>query len=124
MYKENITGETVINDNIEIVNRFFQSLHKLKAEKVIRGISTFTQRYGINRLNLFTLEKEPARGIFKVAWLLYLVRDYKVSPLYLITGNGDFWIDGWNAEKVTLKLSEEQEKNEDFRKKRVQITGK
>lgn len=61
-----------------IVRRFFEALQILKANKVIRGKQTFTNRYGINRWNLNTLEKEPSRDIFQVAWLEYLVRDYKV----------------------------------------------
>ena len=78
-----------------IVNRFFEALQILKANKIIRGKQTFTTRYGINRWNMLTLEKEPARDIFQVAWLTYLVEDYNVSPTWLLTGKGDFF----NTEK-------------------------
>lgn len=80
--------------------RFFEALQILKANKVIRGKQTFTNRYGINRWNLNTLEKEPSRDIFQVAWLEYLVRDYKVSPMWLITGEGSFFLDGWSVPSV------------------------
>ena len=83
-----------------IVKRFFEALQILKANKVIRGKQTFTNRYGINRWNLNTLEKEPSRDIFQVAWLEYFVRDYKVSPMWLITGEGSFFLDGWSAPSV------------------------
>ena len=33
-------------------------------------------------------------------WLEYLVRDYKVSPMWLITGDGSFFLDGWSAPSV------------------------
>jgi hypothetical protein len=74
-----------------IVNRFFEALRILKANKLIRGKQTFTTRYGINRWNMLTLEKEPERDIFQVAWLTYLVEDYNVSPTWLLTGKGEFF---------------------------------
>lgn len=84
----------------KIVCRFFEAIQILKANKIIRGKQTFTQRYDINRWNFNTLEKEPERDIFQVAWLEYLVRDYKVSALWLLTGEGSFFDIGWNEEKV------------------------
>lgn len=73
-----------------IVSRFFQALERLKAERVIRGKQTFTRRYGINRRNLYALEKDKSRDMFQPAWLAHLVNDYNVSPLWLLTGRGDF----------------------------------
>lgn len=96
-----------------IVRRFFEALQILKANKIIRGKQTFTSRYGINRWNLNTLEKEPERDIFQVSWLEYLVNDYKVSPLWLLTGNGSFFMEGWSFGTVKgLQRSDlEKEKN-------------
>ncbi len=74
-----------------IVKRFFEALQILKEKKIIRGKQTFTARYGINRWNMNTLEKEPERDIFQVAWLTYLVEDYNVSPSWLLTGKGEFF---------------------------------
>lgn len=74
-----------------IVKRFFEALYRLKADKKIRGKQTFTREYGINRWNMNTLEKEPERDIFQVSWLKFLVRDYGVSPMWLLTGFGDFY---------------------------------
>ncbi|MGN1173560.1 MAG: hypothetical protein ACI4SO_07215 [Muribaculaceae bacterium] len=78
-------------DSQEIVKRFFEALYRLKTDRKIRGKQTFTNRYGINRWNMLTLEKEPERDIFQAAWLGYLVRDYGVSPLWLLTGKGEFY---------------------------------
>ena len=78
-------------DSQEIVKRFFEAIYRLKADRKIRGKQTFTNRYGINRWNMLTLEKEPERDIFQAAWLFYLVRDYGVSPTWLLTGKGDFY---------------------------------
>lgn len=76
-------------DSQKIVNRFFEALRYLKAQKIIRGKQTFTNRFGINRWNLNTLEKEPSRDIFQPAWLTYLVNEYGVSPTWLLTGRGE-----------------------------------
>lgn len=84
----------------EVVRRFFEALGRLKADKVIRGKKTFTDRYGINRWNMNTLEKEPSRDIFQVSWLARLVSDYKVSPWWLLFGKGSFYIEGFDAELV------------------------
>lgn len=92
-----------------IVRRFFEALQYLKADKVIRGKRTFTKRYGINRWNFNTLEKDVSRDIFQVAWLTFLVTDYKVSPWWLLIGEGSFYLPGWDAEKVQ-KLHKPQNK--------------
>lgn len=78
-------------DSQAVVRRFFEALYRLKADKRIRGKQTFTRAYGINRWNMNTLEKEPERDIFQVAWLSYLVRDFGVSPMWLLTGRGNFY---------------------------------
>lgn len=94
-----------------IIKRFFEALQILKANKVIRGKQTFTSRYGINRWNMNTLEKEPERDIFQVAWLENLVNDYKVSSLWLLTGNGAFFSDDWNFSTVKSYVKSECKKN-------------
>lgn len=81
-------------DSQKIVKRFFEALHILKDHKKIRGKQTFTREHDINRWNLNTLEKDPTRDIFQSAWLTYLVRDYKVSPMWLLTGLGGFYQKG------------------------------
>nr|UWI11189.1 MAG: helix-turn-helix domain protein [Bacteriophage sp.] len=92
-----------------IIKRFFDALQILIDNKVIRGKQTFATRYGINRRNMYTLEKEPGRDIFQVAWLENLVTDYMVSPVWLLTGNGSFFINGWDADRVKSKVKTEQE---------------
>lgn len=72
-----------------IIRRFFEAVQLLKQRHVIRGKQTFTNRYGINRWNFNTVEKQPERDMFQTAWLTYLVRDYGVSALWLLTGEGE-----------------------------------
>lgn len=73
----------------KVVDRFFEALKLLAERKVIRGKKTFTEKYGINRWNLLTLEKDRTRDIFQVAWLSYLVDDFGMSALWLLTGRGE-----------------------------------
>lgn len=71
---------------LEITRRFFEALDMIKAQKRIRGLQTFTRMYGENYWNFHTLRKEGQR--IKQEWLAYLVRDFDVSPLWLLTGQG------------------------------------
>lgn len=74
-----------------IVRRFFEAVRELKSRKVIRGVQTFTTKYGINKRNFYTCEKQPERDMFQVAWLGYLVSDYGISADWLLTGEGDLF---------------------------------
>lgn len=78
-------------DSQKIVARFFEALERLKRDGEIRGKQTFTREFEINRWNLNTLAKDYSRDIFQPAWLTYLVEKYKVSPMWLLTGKGDFY---------------------------------
>ena len=79
-------------DGQKIIERFFQTLDFLKEAKVIRGKQTFTREYGINRWNMNTLEKNLSSDIFQSAWLTYLVKDYGISAHWLLTGEGNMFI--------------------------------
>ena len=89
------------NDNAAVVSRFFAAIDRLIADGVLRGLKTFTNKYGINRWNFQSMRKDHAMGgSFHPCWLTFLVRDYKVSPLWLLTGEGDFWMAGFDASTV------------------------
>lgn len=76
-------------DSQQVINRFFEAIYCLKELKVIRGKKTFTERYGINRWNFNSLEKDKSRDIFQTAWLSYLVADFDISAEWLLTGRGE-----------------------------------
>lgn len=71
---------------IEITRRFFDALEMIKSYKIIRGLLSFTKKYNENYWNFYTIKKEGTR--IKQEWLTYLVRDFNVSPLWLLTGKG------------------------------------
>lgn len=71
-----------------IVGRFFEALEWLKTSRRIRGVKTFTDRYGIHRRSLMRLKVTPCTNDFKAVWLTYLVRDFGINATWLLTGEG------------------------------------
>lgn len=76
-------------DSQQVIKRFFEALQVLIDRREIRGKQTFTNRYDINRWNMNHLQKHLESDIFQPAWLTYLVRDYHISAVWLLTGVGE-----------------------------------
>ncbi len=76
-------------EGIGITNRFFEAIDMLVLRGQIRGLQTFTRKYGINRRNLRLVKSQPERSVIKPEWIMYLARDYGVSLNWLILGEGD-----------------------------------
>lgn len=100
--------EQTKDNTVAIVERFFMAIRILIDGKVMRGLQTFTRAYGLNRRNVQRLQNEPQSGIFRAGWLTYLVEDYRISPMWLLTGRGGVFLDGWDCETL----------------KKMQLTGK
>lgn len=75
-------------EHIAITGRFFNALAWLKESRQIRGVKTFTDRYGINRRSLRRIQESPDKYSLKAAWLAFLVRDYGINAAWLLTGEG------------------------------------
>lgn len=105
--------------DVQIIERFFKAIETLRGERVIRGLATFTNRYGINRRNLQAMGRDMERhtGSFHPVWLTFLVNDYKVSPLWLLTGVGGFFMDGWSVDDV-LRMNGKEPKKVQIKRKR------
>lgn len=73
---------------IAITKRFFLAIDILILQKKLRGMNSFAKKYNINYWNLYTLRKEPERRILKVEYIAYLVKDYEISPWYILFGTG------------------------------------
>ena len=78
-------------DSAKVVSRFFEAIYDLKRRRVIRGVATFANRYGINRRHLWTIEHGKNTGMLQMAWFTYLVNDYNVSARWLLTGEGNMY---------------------------------
>ena len=84
---------TISNEGANITRRFFLALETLQVKKELRGLKSFTDRYGLNYWNINTLRKEPEKRILKAEWLTYLVSDYNISAEWLLTGRGSMFKD-------------------------------
>lgn len=78
----------ISREGIEVTNRFFEALAMLSAQKRMKGMKEFTDRYGINRWNLYTLKAEPSSHVLKPECIVYLIRDYGISAEWLLLGRG------------------------------------
>lgn len=78
----------VSSEGVAITKRFFHAIDVLIVQRKLRGLNTFAQRYNINYWNLCTLRKEPERRVLKVEYVSFLVRDFGVSPTYILLGVG------------------------------------
>lgn len=77
-------------DNI-IRERFFKALREVISRKMIRGKKTFCDDHAINRGTFYYVEK-GTYAFTNPSWLTYLVSDFKVSPLWLLTGRGNMFM--------------------------------
>lgn len=77
-------------EHSQIVERFFLVLADLKASRKIRGVKTFTDRYGVHRRSLQRIQQTHSQE-FRAVWLTYLVRDFGVSAQWLLTGEGGMY---------------------------------
>ncbi len=71
---------------LDITQRFFEALDLIKEQKRIRGLKTFSDKYDVNSWDFNTWRKKRPR--IRQEWLTYLVRDFDVSALWLLTGEG------------------------------------
>jgi len=78
----------VSSEGAAITKRFFHAIDVLIVQRKMRGLNTFAQKYNINYWNLCTLRKEPERRVLKVEYVSFLVRDFGVSPTYILLGVG------------------------------------
>lgn len=76
---------------VAITKRFFMALETLQMQRKIRGLRTFTEKYGLNYWNFYTLKSEPEHRVMKAEYLTYIVRDFGVSADWLLLGVGDMF---------------------------------
>lgn len=90
----------ILEANAAVVARFFTVIDTLKGERVLAGLQTYCNRYGIDRRNILQVRKQPTRALFRIAYLIPLVREYHINAHYLLTGEGGLWQQGFGAETV------------------------
>lgn len=74
---------------LDCQQRFFDTLQQLHdAKKLPGGMSGFCETYEIDKRHLYEQRKDMGRGYFEVAWLIPLVKYFKVSSNWLLLGTG------------------------------------
>jgi hypothetical protein len=73
-----------------IHTRFFAAIDELIKRQQMRGKNTFATLYGLNKGNWYQLRKNP-ESEFQLCYLTWLVRDFGVSSLWLLTGEGEMF---------------------------------
>ena len=76
----------------QVVTRFYEALDAIIAQRKIRGVNTYCRLNAIDRRNLLAQRKDLDRGWFQVSWLVPMVREYGVSPRWLLTGEGTMFV--------------------------------
>lgn len=79
-------------EGIAITNRFFEAIDMLKSQKKMRGLLTFTKAHDINYWNLCTVRNKPDISVLKPELIHFLVSDYNISPIWIITGRGNMFV--------------------------------
>lgn len=81
----------VAKEGVEVTKRFFQAIDMLKSQKKIRGLQTFTREYDINRWNMNTVKFNPELYSLKVEYIVFLCRDFNISPEWVLLGRGNMF---------------------------------
>lgn len=71
-----------------ITKRFFLAIDVLIMQRKLRGLNSFAKKYDINYWNLYTLRKEPEKRVLKIEFVANLIKDFDVSPEYILFGTG------------------------------------
>lgn len=79
----------ISKEGIAITNRFFEAIEYLCSKKTIRGLQTFTRAHNMNYWNTCTVRNQPDKSVLKPEWLAWLVQDYSISAVWLLTGKGE-----------------------------------
>jgi len=84
-------------ESVAVMERFFAAVDALIENKTIRGLQTYCRLHDIDKRHFYAQKTDPGRGYFEVAWLLPMIRDYKVSAEWLLFGKGQMFKKGKEA---------------------------
>ena len=76
-------------DTLDIQKRYFDVVQELLDEKKLPGgLSGFCETYGIDRRHFYTQRNDNGKGYFEVAWLVPLVKYFRLNATWLLLGTG------------------------------------
>lgn len=79
------------DDTLSVMRRYFSAFDTLRENGKIKSITAYCEKYHIDKRHFYVQRKDPYKGFFEVGWLLSLIRDYGVSPSWLLTGYWDMF---------------------------------
>ena len=78
-------------ETLGIIGRFFEAFDALVESRTIRGFQTYCRLWGIDKRHFYAQREDTGRGYFEVSWLLPMIREYHVSPDWLLFGKGSMF---------------------------------
>ncbi len=95
-------------ETLDVQRRFFEALHHLADEKRIPGgLCGYCTAYGLDRRHLYAQELDLSRGYFEVAWIIPLIKYYRVSSGWLLLGKGNMFRGRTGTESASAKEPQE-----------------
>lgn len=73
-----------------VVDRFFEAFEALKAAHRT-NTQQFCREMGADKRNFYKKRRQTGDTSMTTAWLTFIVERYGVSPLWLLTGNGEMF---------------------------------
>lgn len=78
-------------ETIEITERFYRVVDDLIIRREIRGLGTLAEKWGVSRFTLSRTRTLIDKKRLNVEYLYYIIRDYNVSPTWLMMGAGQMY---------------------------------
>lgn len=78
-------------ETVAVMERFFKALDTIIENKMIRGVQTYCNDYGIDKRHLYAQRKDLYIGFFEIYWILPMIQKFGVSPEWLLFGKGDMF---------------------------------
>jgi hypothetical protein len=75
-------------DTMSVMDRFFIAVEACVKAKIVKNTRAYCAEIGIESNHFYIQRKERTRGYFEVGWVVPLIRDYGISPKWLLTGIG------------------------------------
>jgi hypothetical protein len=76
-------------ETLDIQKRYFDVMNELVDNKRLPGgLSGFCETYSIDRRHWYAQRADNGKGYFEVAWLIPLIKYFKVSSNWLLLGTG------------------------------------
>lgn len=79
------------DETIAVMERFFKALDAVIDAKIIRGIHTYCNDFGVDRRHLYAQRKDLGKGFFEIYWILPLIQHYGISSNWLLFGKGEMF---------------------------------